>query len=136
MVKAFAEGRPASDFFNDAATAASGLRVPKSYGDYIVLDIVRKSRGTAIAVSDKEIFAALEDWARHEGFLLSPEGAAAAAAYTKLVSDGWIRDFDRVLLFNTGSALKYVDVIAANLKHKRPPQRAAAVNVGGIISPM
>ncbi|HEY0565468.1 MAG TPA: threonine synthase [Terriglobales bacterium] len=134
--KAFAEGQPASEMWLNATTSAAGLRVPKAYGDYIVLDIVRQSGGTAIAVSEEEIFASLSDWSRHEGVMLSPEGAAATAAYDKLRNDGWIRKDDRVLIFNTGSGLKYIEAIEQGLRIKRAPQRPKAMNVGGIIQPV
>jgi threonine synthase len=134
--KAFAEGQPASEMWPNATTSAAGLRVPKAYGDYIVLDIVRQSGGTAIAVSEEEIFASLSDWSRHEGVMLSPEGAAATAAYDKLRNDGWIRKDDRVLIFNTGSGLKYIEAIEQGLRIKRAPQRPKAMNVGGIIQPV
>jgi threonine synthase len=98
--------------FPNAATFASGLRVPKPYGDYLILDAVRKSGGTVLALSDAEIFASLNDWARHEGILLSPEGAAATAAYDHLIATGFLTPSDRVVLFNTGSGNKYTDVIA------------------------
>jgi len=112
IAKAFAEGKSVSEAWQGAMTDASGLRVPKSYGDYIVLDICRASAGTAVAVEESEIFASLADWAQHEGILLSPEGAAATAAYDKLRESGWIASSDRVLIFNTGSGMKYTDVIA------------------------
>ncbi len=133
--KAFDEGKTVSEMWQGAETAASGLRVPKAYGDYIVLDIVRKSGGTAIAVTETELFASLSDWAKHEGVMLSPEGAAATAAYDKLSASGWIQPSDRVLIFNTGSGMKYTDVIAEGLKVRRAPDRGKAANVGGIIGP-
>jgi threonine synthase len=133
--KAFEEGKAASEMWPNAETAASGLRVPKAYGDYIVLDIVRKSAGTAIAITEEEMFASLGEWAKHEGVMLSPEGAMATAAYDKLMASGWLKPSDRVLIFNTGSGMKYTDVIAEGLRIKRTPQRAKSANVGGIIGP-
>ncbi|KAA6462894.1 threonine synthase [Acidobacteria bacterium AB60] len=121
VVRAFEQAEPASTIWQDAHTAASGLRVPKPYGDYIILDIVRRSAGTAVAVSDDAIFASLKDWASHEGLLLSPEGAAATAAYDYLLSTGFLTPDDRVVLFNTGSGNKYTDVIGARFR----PQHAA-----------
>jgi len=116
IVRAFEQGDAASTMWQDAHTAASGLRVPKPYGDYLILDIVRKSGGTAVAVSDDAIFASLKDWASHEGLLLSPEGAAATAAYDYLLATGFLTRDDRVVLFNTGSGNKYTDVIGARVK--------------------
>jgi threonine synthase len=112
VARAFDAGEPASQMFPNAATFASGLRVPKPYGDYLILDAVRQSGGTVLALSDAEIFASLNDWARHEGILLSPEGAAATAAYDHLIATGFLTPSDRVVLFNTGSGNKYTDVIA------------------------
>jgi threonine synthase len=116
VVRAFEQGEPVSKMWADAHTEASGLRVPKPYGDYIILDILRQSGGTAVAVTDDQIFASLKDWASHEGLLLSPEGAAATAAYDHLLSTGFLSENDRVVLFNTGSGNKYTDVIGARVK--------------------
>jgi threonine synthase len=115
VVRAFEQGEAASLMWQDAHTAASGLRVPKPYGDYIILDILRQSGGTAVALSDETIFASLKDWASHEGLLLSPEGAAATAAYDHLIETGFLKKSDRVVLFNTGSGNKYTDVIGARV---------------------
>ncbi|WP_243042806.1 threonine synthase [Dyella sedimenti] len=115
VVQAFEEGASASRMWQDPATAASGLRVPKAYGDYIILDILRASGGQAVAVSDEAIFASLRDWAANEGIFLSPEGAAATAAYDQLLASGVLSASDRVVLFNTGAGLKYTDVVAAAL---------------------
>ena len=118
VVRAFEQNEPACTMWHDAHTFASGLRVPKPYGDYLILDIVRKSGGTAVAVSDDAIFASLIDWASHEGLLLSPEGAAATAAYDYLLSTGFLTHDDRVVIFNTGSGNKYTDVIGARLRQQ------------------
>jgi threonine synthase len=120
VVKAFEEGAEASQMWQNPETAASGLRVPKAYGDYIILDILRASGGMAIAVSDEDIFASLRDWAANEGIFLSPEGAAATAAYAHLLSTGELDASHRVVLFNTGAGLKYTDVIAAALNLQPP----------------
>jgi threonine synthase len=89
--------------------------VPKPYGDYIILDILRKSNGTAVALSDEAILESVKDWASNEGILLSPEGAAATAAYDHLLKTGFLNASDRVVLFNTGSGNKYTDVLAEAL---------------------
>jgi threonine synthase len=120
IVQAFDEGAAASRMWTNPETAASGLRVPKAYGDYIVLDIVRASGGMAVAVSDEDIFASLRDWAKNEGIFLSPEGAAATAAYAQLLAAGVLDASDRVVLFNTGAGLKYADVISAALGFELP----------------
>jgi threonine synthase len=111
VARAFEEHQRVSQMWGNAATFASGLRVPKPYGDYLILEIVRESRGTVVALSDEQIFASLRDWASHEGVLLSPEGAAATAAYDHLLGTGFLSPSDKVVLFNTGSGNKYTDVI-------------------------
>jgi len=130
IVKAWDEGKAVSEPWPHAATLAAGLRVPKAYADYLILDILRKSHGTAIAVSDSEIMDALHAWATKEGLFAAPEGAAALAAYRRLLASGFFTPDQKVVLFNTGSGLKYIDVIAAAEK-KTQPSRA----IGGIIGP-
>ncbi len=115
VVRAFEQGEAASQMWQNAHTFASGLRVPKPYGDSIILEILRESGGIAVALSDDAIFASLRDWAAQEGLLLSPEGAAATAAYDHLLGTGFLTPKDRVVLFNTGSGNKYTDVIGARL---------------------
>lgn len=137
--KAFAEGKAASEMWKDAHTFAAGLRVPKAYGDYIVLDIVRKSGGTAIAVSEKLILESLLEWSHAEAFFPCPEGAACFAAYDRLIADRFLKKQDKVVIFNTGSGYKYVDMIAKEMKlrggaaagQELPKSR----NIGGIIGP-
>ena len=115
VARAFDRHEDASQMWQNAATFASGLRVPKPYGDYLILDIVRKSQGTVVALTDEQILASLRDWASNEGIFLSPEGAAATAAYDHLLASGFLRSNDRVVLFNTGSGNKYTDVVARAL---------------------
>jgi threonine synthase len=147
VAKAFRQGESACEIWPDAATFASGLRVPKPYGDELILDIVRQSGGLALDLEDGQILASLLDWARHEGLLLSPEGAAATAAYDHLITSGWLSPEEKVVIFNTGAGLKYADVIAAAM-HLEPPAAATDVErdrrgialpprsrVGGIITP-
>jgi threonine synthase len=142
IAKAYAEHKPTSEFFQNAATFAAGLRVPKPYADAIILDIVRESGGAAIAHPDGEILASILDWAKHEGIFLSPEGAAATAAYDALIASGDLKPSDKVVLFNTGSGLKYTDMIADALHLKRPHEKhetiaalPTSMPVGGIITP-
>ena len=115
VARAWEEHQQVSQMWQNGATFASGLRVPKPYGDYIILDIVRKSLGTVVALTDEQIFASLLDWASNEGIFLSPEGAAATAAYDHLLATGFLQASDRVVLFNTGSGNKYTDVVAKAL---------------------
>ncbi len=120
VARAYERNEPVSQMWQDAQTFASGLRVPKPYGDYLILDIVRKSQGTVVALGDEQIFTSLRDWAANEGLLLSPEGAAATAAYDHLLGTGFLSSSDRVVLFNTGSGNKYTDVHAQALGLKNP----------------
>jgi threonine synthase len=120
VARAFDQGADASVMWQDAHTFASGLRVPKPYGDSIMLEILRDSGGVALALSDEVILTSLLDWARHEGLFLSPEGAAATAAYDHLIATGFLKPSDRVVLFNTGSGLKYTDVTAQAMQLNRP----------------
>jgi threonine synthase len=115
VVRAFERGKPASEAWENAATFAAGLRVPKPYGDTIILDICRSSDGVCVALPDDTIFQSLLDWSRNEGVLLSPEGAAATAAYDHLLQTGYLKPNDRCVLFNTGAGIKYADVIAQKL---------------------
>ncbi len=120
VAKAFRQGEPVSQMWPNAATFASGLRVPKPYGDALILDILRQSEGLALDFDDQQILTSLLDWARHEGLFLSPEGAAATAAYDHLIANGWLSPEDKVVIFNTGAGLKYADVTAAAMNLKLP----------------
>jgi threonine synthase len=123
VARAFNAGAQVSQMWSNGATFASGLRVPKPYGDRLILDIVRASGGLALAVSDEEILASILDWARNEGIFLSPEGASTTAAYDRLLAEGFLKPSDRVVLFNTGAGLKYTDVTAEAMKLERPEPR-------------
>jgi threonine synthase len=136
IVTAYDADKPASEFFQNASTFASGLRVPKPYGDAIILDIVRASGGQAIASTDEEILASILDYAKHEGIFLSPEGAAATAAYDRLIAAGELKPSDRVVLFNTGAGLKYTDMTADAMHLRRPGTLPTSLPVGGIITPV
>jgi threonine synthase len=147
VAKAFREGEATAPMWPDAATFASGLRVPKPYGDSLILEIVRQSGGTVLDFEDGQILNSLLDWARHEGLLLSPEGAAATAAYDYLIGSGWLSPEERVVIFNTGAGLKYADAIAAAMhlnlpsvgKNVEADHRGVALpakhRAGGIITP-
>jgi threonine synthase len=132
IVKAWDEGKVTSDFWADASTLASGLRVPKAYGDYLILEILKKSSGIALAATDAEIMEAFRHWARVEGIFAAPEGAASLVAYRKLRASGFFSAEDQVVLFNTGSGLKYLDVIESQKPSRNPP---ASRQIGGIIGP-
>src|SRR5271154_3283072 len=121
VAKAFRQGENASKMWRNAATFASGLPGPKPDGGAPILDIVRQSGGLVLDFDDQQILASLLDWARHEGLFLSPEGAAATAAYDHLIETGWLSPEDRVVIFNTGAGLKYADVTAAAMNLVFPP---------------
>jgi len=136
LTAAFQAGKDASEFFRNAHTIASGLRVPKPYGDTLILDIVRRSGGAVVSSTDEEILSSVHDFASNEGLFLSPEGAAATAAYDKLLASGDLKPTDRVVLFNTGAGLKYTDTIAQALHLRRPHLLPKSLPVGGIITPV
>ena len=136
VTTAFEAGKESSEFFANAATFAAGLRVPKPYGDAIILEIVRASGGRAVSSDDAAILASILDWAKEEGLFLSPEGAAATAAYDSLLASGEIRRGERVVLFNTGAGLKYTDMTAEAMRLKRPGTLPTSLPVGGIITPV
>lgn len=108
VVKAFRENAPFCDFWRDAQTIASGLRVPKSFADQLILSDLRKSNGNAVAVSDEMIIEAQKYLAYKEGIFAAPEGAATLAGLQKLIMEGWISPDERIVLFNTGTGLKYI----------------------------
>ncbi|MEW6403136.1 MAG: threonine synthase [Chloroflexota bacterium] len=109
VIKAFHTNAAFCDFWTNAHTIASGLRVPKSFADALILSNLRESQGTAVAVSDEAILAAQRKLGGREGIFAAPEGAATLAALEKLVEQKWIHPSERVILFNTGSGLKYLD---------------------------
>jgi len=108
VVRAFEAGADSCEFFADATTHAAGLRVPRPFADRLVMRILQETEGTAIAVSEEEIAAAVLELARTEGHYVCPEGAAAVAALPHLRESGWLRPEDRTVILNTGTALKYV----------------------------
>lgn len=108
VVRAVSEAAEACDYWHDAQTIASGLRVPKSYGDRLLLRAIYESQGTAIMVTDQEIQAAQATLGRLEGIFTAPEGAANLAALHKLTDRAWVDAAERILLLNTGTGLKYV----------------------------
>jgi threonine synthase len=136
--KALQEGDVASKMWPDAHTLAAGLRVPKAYGDFIILDIIRKSGGTAIAVSDDAIMEGVKEMASTEGIFPAPEGGAALAAYKQLLQSGFLTGADKVVLFNTGSGYKYLDVFAKywGIEGFAPDLKLPVLrSMGGIIAP-
>src|ERR1041385_8763832 len=114
IVRAFEEGNRFADEFPNAATTASGLRVPKAIGDFLILDALRKSGGTAVAVTDEELIAATREIGALEGVFCAPEGAACLPALRQLIETGEVSSTDRVVLFNTGSGVKYIESLTAD----------------------
>lgn len=109
IVRAFEEGKRFADEFPNAATVASGLRVPRAIGDFLILDALRESGGTAIAVTDAELIAAVGQIGALEGVFCAPEGAACLPALRKMLADGAIDSAESVVLFNTGAGVKYLE---------------------------
>lgn len=111
IVRAFGERKADSVFWEHAATIASGLRVPKAFADYMILDAVYKSGGCAVAVSDEEIVAEVYEVAKTEGLFLCPEGAAAFASLRYMVKEGTLQASSKVVVFNTAAGIKYPEVV-------------------------
>ena len=112
IVTAFEKGERFAQLHENAHTSASGLRVPAAVGDFIMLDLIRASGGTALAVSDEEMIASAKEIAAKSGVFACPEGGATLAAYRRLVSNGFLRPDERTVLFNTGSGVKYLEALA------------------------
>ena len=108
VIQAFEANSPFCDFWIGAKTLASGLRVPKSFADQIILDDLRESQGNAVAVSDEAILEAQKRLAYQEGIFAAPEGAATLAGLEQLVQTGWVQPEEKIVLFNTGTGLKYL----------------------------
>jgi threonine synthase len=109
IVRAFEKGERFAAEFENAHTTASGLRVPKAIGDFLIIDALRASGGTAVSVTDEELIAATKEIGAAEGVFCAPEGAACLPALKKLMSDGWMKANEQVVLFNTGSGVKYLE---------------------------
>jgi threonine synthase len=123
IVRAFEAGQEEATEFPNAATVASGLRVPKAIGDFLILQAIRESGGSAITVSDDELVDGAREMARREGIFASPEGGACVPALRKLLARGDVKPDERVVLFNTGSGIKYIDVFERSLKAHPTPKK-------------
>ncbi len=132
VVRAFELGAPRAEFWQNAVTVASGLRVPKPLGDKLILDALRASGGTALAVSDAEIIDAGLGLARDEGIFAAPEGAACIAALRKLLANGFLAPGENIVAYNTGAGLKYLEAYS-----RRFPRQSASEydKLGGLITP-
>ncbi len=109
IVDAFHAGKRFADEFENAATVASGLRVPKAVGDFMIIDALRESNGTAVAVSDEDLTKAVKKIGSSEGLFVAPEGAACLPALRKLIEQDFIKENERVVIYNTGSGVKYLE---------------------------
>ena len=132
IVRAFEQGALRSEFWENAQTVAAGLRVPKPLGDFLILQAVRESGGCAIAVSDAETLDAGIQFATEEGMFVAPEGAACVAALEKLLASGFLKPNEKMVIYNTGSGLKYLEAYST-----RFPRDAGgeADKLGGLITP-
>lgn len=124
IVRAFERGDATAAPWENPVTIASGLRVPRAVGDALMLRALRESRGTAVAVPDSEIIDCVFELGETEGIFAAPEGAACFAAVRRLQKQGWIGADERVLAFNTGAGIKYVDTIDEYLRTHRSPRAA------------
>jgi threonine synthase len=127
VVEAFEKGGDSCEFWEHACTIASGLRVPKPLGDFLMLAVIRSSSGTAVAVSDAEMLQAACELAAREGIFAAPEGAATVAAARHLKEQGWLGAQETVVLFNTGSGYKYAEAWTQALReHPAEPPAGRA----------
>jgi threonine synthase len=132
VVRAFERGESKSQFWENAQTVAAGLRVPKPLGDVLMLDAIRASGGTAVAVSDEELLDACLDLGADEGIFAAPEGGACVAGLRKLLASGFLKPDERIVLYNTGAGLKYLEAFST-----RFPRATACEQdkLGGLITP-
>ncbi len=132
VVRAFERGEARSQFWDNATTVAAGLRVPKPLGDFLILEAVRASGGTALAVSDPELLDAGIQLAREEGIFAAPEGAACVAALEKLLASGFLKPAERIVIYNTGAGLKYLEAYATRFPRTGSGEQD---KLGGLITP-
>jgi len=135
IVRAFEAGDRFAEEFENAATVASGLRVPKAIGDFMILDAIRESGGTAITVTDEELIEGAKELARIEGIFAAPEGGACVPALRKLLARGDVKPGEKVVLFNTGSGIKYLDVFASRSKARTPKSEPRKSGLGPAMRP-
>ncbi|MGA2882455.1 MAG: threonine synthase [Bryobacteraceae bacterium] len=132
VVRAFESGESKSTFWENAHTVAAGLRVPKPLGDALSLTAIRASHGTAIAVSDEELLDASLQLATATGIFPAPEGGACVAALKKLLSNGFLKPEERIVLYNTGTGLKYLEAFSTRFPRT---SRSEQDKLGGLITP-
>lgn len=131
IVRAREAGEIESRHWENASTVASGLRVPKALGDFLVLEALRQSRGTALSIDDQETLDAGLLLAESEGLFVAPEGATCVAAARRLLQDGFLSRDDELLIYNTGTGLKYLEA----WETRCTPRTTARERLGGLIVP-
>lgn len=132
ITQAFEQNSESSQFFEHAHTVASGLRVPKALGDFLVLRAIRESGGTAISVSDQDMLDAGLLLSRCEGIFPAPEGGACVAAVARLLRSGFLQPNEHIVIFNTGSGLKYLEAYSTRFPRHALSQQD---KLGGLITP-
>jgi threonine synthase len=132
IVKAFEAGADHGDLYPNASTVAAGLRVPKPLGDRLMLKAIRESKGCAIAITDAEMLDAGVDLASDEGMFAAPEGGACVAAARRLIGNGFLKPSERIVLYNTGSGLKYLEAYSVRFRREFVSE---ADKLGGLITP-
>lgn len=132
IVRAFERGEERSTFWENARTVASGLRVPKALGDFLILRAIRESGGTAVAVTDEEMLDAGMQLASDEGLFVAPEGAGCVAATAKLLASGFLRPDETVVIYNTGAGLKYLEAYSTRFPREISGEYD---KLGGLITP-
>jgi threonine synthase len=132
VVRAFDQGAERTEFWRNAATVSSGLRVPKPLGDFLILRAVRSSGGTCIAIPDREALEAGVEAARLDGVFPAPEGAACFAAVRRLLGSGFLKPAERIVIYNTGTGLKYLEAYSTLFPRVLESE---ADKLGGLITP-
>lgn len=132
IVRAFELGQERSEFWENAQTVAAGLRVPKALGDFLVLDAVRKSGGTAVAVNDHDLVDGSLELAAREGIFAAPEGGACVAALKQLIASGFLQSEERIVIYNTGAGLKYMEAFSTRFARNAACEQD---KLGGLITP-
>jgi len=132
ITRAFENGQPVSEFWQNAHTVSSGLRVPKALGDFLVLNAVRESKGTAVSITDEASLDAGLELARLEGIFAAPEGGACVAAARQLYQNGFFQSDDTVVIYNTGSGAKYAEAYSSRFFRSNSAEQD---KLGGLILP-
>jgi threonine synthase len=132
ITRAFENGQLTSEFWQNAHTVSSGLRVPKALGDFLVLEAIRQSNGTALSISDEDSIDSSLELARLEGIFPAPEGGACVAAARRLYKTGFLQPDETVVIYNTGSGLKYAEAFASRFFRSNSAEQD---KLGGLILP-